>query len=119
MMTASEKKKALQDAHTETQQFVASKRIELMHALLEQNELKATDDYCVSLLQILKAFKAPQALVFLGQVLPDHGMLLEARKKLRDPDDGSPKMIEEYKDEKDKTKVMIRLLETSAAVQAA
>lgn len=61
MMTVSEKKRALQEAHTETQQFVATKRIELMQALQEMNELMATDDYSLSLLQILRTFRGRRA----------------------------------------------------------
>lgn len=117
MMTVSEKKRALQEAHTETQQFVATKRIELMQALQEMNELMATDDYSLSLLQILRTFKGPQGLAFLGQVLPDHDLLLAARKKLREPDGDRPKMIEEFRDETDKTKVMIRLLAANTAAE--
>lgn len=110
-MTHIEKKNVLKAAQEETQKFVAIKRVELRDALKELEELKADDDYCVSLVELLKASAEPMGLVYIGQLLPDPTLLLEARKKLRDPKDGSPKVIEEYKDPKDKTKIMIRLLQ--------
>ncbi len=115
-MAEKTKKELLQAAQNETNLVVAEKRIEVLKALVELDEIKATDDYKVTIQEALKAFNTPLPLAFLCQVLPDSTLLLEARKALREMQgDGKdqPPIIEEFKDAKDKTKIILRLLKAA------
>ena len=115
-MAEKTKKELLQAAQNETNLVVAEKRIEVLKALVELDEIKATDDYKVTIQEALKAFNTPLPLAFLCQVLPDSTLLLEARKALREMQgDGKdqPPIIEEFKDAKDKTKIILRLVKAA------
>lgn len=115
-MAEKTKKELLQAAQNETNLVVAEKRIEVLKALVELDEIKATDDYKVTIQEALKAFNTPLPLAFLSQVLPDSTLLQAARKALREAqgeDKTEPPIIEEYKDATDKTKVILRLVKSA------
>ena len=113
-MATKSKKDLLMEAQDEMNHVVAQKRIDVLTALSELEEIRATDDYKVTIIEAIKAFNKPLPLAFISQVLPDSAQLLAARKLLREGIDGSPPLIQEFKDADDKTKIIIKLVEQDA-----
>ena len=109
--TITPKMKLLMEAQAETNFVVANKRLDLAKALKDLDAIQAEDDYKLTILTVLEAFETPQSLTFISRILPDGDALAAARKSLReyDEEENRPALIEEFKDPKDKTRLMIKL----------
>lgn len=106
------------EAQAETNLIVANKRLDLYKSLIDLDDIQAEDDYELTITTVLKDFGTPLSLAFISRVLPDGNALAAARKSLKEPNEkkNRPVIIEEYKDPKDKTRVMIKLVAQAAPV---
>lgn len=116
--TITPKLKLLIEAQAETNLFVAHKRLDLAKALKDLDAIQADDDYKLTIITLLEAFGTAQSLTFISRILPDGDALAAARKSLREPneEENRPALIEEFKDPKDKTRLMIKLIAKAAPV---
>lgn len=115
MQPLSPKKQLLLAAQEEANLTVAHKRLDLLRSLQDLDEMKAEDDYKLTITTALEAFQTPLALSFISRVLPDGPALAAARKSLREPNEKEQRgpITKEDKDPEDKTKLMIRLVAQS------
>lgn len=63
-------------------QAIAGLHVDILKRIQRLDKLGGKQDYSLTILEVLKAFGGTVSLAFLGPVLPEHDLLMEAREKL-------------------------------------
>lgn len=77
-----EDEQAALNAQVKHNQAIAEHHIEILKRIQRLEKLGGSQDYSVTVLEVLKAFNGTISLAFLGPVLPDHLVLAKVREEL-------------------------------------
>lgn len=73
---------AVLNAQAKHNQAIAEHHIEILKRIQRLEKVGGTQDYSITVLEVLKAFGGTVSLAFLAPVLPDHIMLAAVRQRL-------------------------------------